>query len=160
VLPDQGDYHNPDMIEMGEKVTYDGYVTDIITDISLDWIKNRDKEKPFMLMCHHKAPHRQWEPDDKHAQMYEDVTIHEPEPFHDDYSNRSNAAKEATMWIEHDLNKIYLKEEPPEGLSPAELKSWKYQRYIKDYLRVVEIGRASCRERVEKWVPTVALSRI
>src|SRR5690625_3434266 len=137
VLLDQGDYHNPEMIEMGERVSYEGYVTDLITDISLDWIKNRDEDKPFMLMCHHKAPHRPWEPDEKHAQMYEDVDIPEPETFNDDYSNRSNAAKEATMRIDRDLDKTDLKEDPPEGLSAAELKSWKYQRYIKDYLRVV-----------------------
>src|SRR5699024_12395475 len=67
VLPDQGDYHNPDMIEMGEKVTYDGYVTDIITVLSLYWIKNRDKEKQFMLMCQHTEPHRPSERDEKHA---------------------------------------------------------------------------------------------
>lgn len=137
VLPDQGEYHNPEMIEMGERVSYTGYVTDIITDISIDWIKRRQEDKPFMLMCHHKAPHRPWEPDAKHAHMYNDVKIPEPLTFNDDYSNRSNAAKEATMRVDRDLNKIDLKEEPPEGLTDAELKSWKYQRYIKDYLRVV-----------------------
>ncbi|MCJ7843351.1 sulfatase [Lederbergia sp. NSJ-179] len=137
VLPGQGDYHDPDMIEMGERKKYNGYVTDIITDLSLDWLKNRAKDKPFMLMCHHKAPHRPWEPDEKHARMYEDVDIPEPETFHDDYSNRSNAAKEATMRVDRDFNKTDLKVDPPENLSPEELKGWKYQRYIKDYLRVV-----------------------
>lgn len=137
VLPGQGDYHNPNMIEMGERKNYNGYVTDIITDLSLDWLNNRSKDKPFMLMCHHKAPHRPWEPDEKHAKMYDDVDIPEPETFDDDYSNRSHAAKEATMRVDRDLNKTDLKIDPPEDLSPAELKSWKYQRYIKDYLRVV-----------------------
>lgn len=137
VLPGQGEYHDPDMIEMGERKVFDGYVTDRITDISLDWMQNRDKERPFMLMLHHKAPHRPWEPDEKHARMYDDVTIPEPPTFNDDYSNRSNAAKEASMRIDRDLNEIDLKEEPPDNLTPAELKSWKYQRYIKDYLRVV-----------------------
>lgn len=93
VLPGQGAYHDPEMIEMGEKKKYNGYVTDIITDISLDWLKNRNKDQPFMLMCHHKAPHRPWVPDEKYMHMYEDVDIPEPETFHDDYSNRSNAAK-------------------------------------------------------------------
>ncbi|WP_257348890.1 sulfatase family protein [Pseudalkalibacillus decolorationis] len=137
VLPDQGDYHDPTMIEMGEQKVYNGYVTDIITDLSLNWLKYRSKDKPFMLMCHHKAPHRPWEPDEKHAHLYETADIPEPETFHDDYSNRSNAAKEATMRVDQDLNKIDLKEDPPENLSAKELKSWKYQRYIKDYLRVV-----------------------
>lgn len=137
VLPGQGDYHDPKMIEMGEEKQYEGYVTDIITDLSLNWIKERDKDRPFMLMCHHKAPHRPWEPDEKHADLYEDIDIPEPETFHDDYSNRSHAAKEATMRVDRDLFKDDLKEDPPEGLTPNELKSWKYQRYIKDYLRVV-----------------------
>ncbi|MUV37251.1 N-acetylglucosamine-6-sulfatase [Lentibacillus sp. JNUCC-1] len=125
------------MYEMGEEKQYEGYVTDIITDLSLDWLKKRTEDQPFFLMCHHKAPHRPWEPDAKHAHMYDEVDIPEPVTFNDDYSNRSNAAKEATMRIESDLNEIDLKVEPPEGLTPAELKSWKYQRYIKDYLRVV-----------------------
>lgn len=137
VLPDQGEYHHPSMIEMGEEKTYQGYVTDIITDLSLDWLKNRSQDQPFMLMCHHKAPHRPWEPDAKHAHMYENVDIPVPATFDDDYSNRSNAAKEATMRIDRDLDEIDLKVDPPRNLTPAELKHWKYQRYIKDYLRVV-----------------------
>lgn len=137
VLPGQGEYHQPSMYEMGDEKKYDGYVTDIITDLSIDWIKQRNKEQPFMLMCHHKAPHRPWEPDEKHANLYENLDIPEPVTFNDDYSNRSNAAKEATMRIEDDLDDIDLKIEPPKNLTPSELKSWKYQRYIKDYLRVV-----------------------
>lgn len=137
ILPDQGHYHNPPMYEMGEEKQYEGYVTDIITDLSIEWMKNRNENQPFMLMCHHKAPHRPWEPDEKHAHMYEDIDIPEPVTFNDDFSTRSNAAKEATMRIDQDLYDIDLKVDPPKGLSPAELKSWKYQRYIKDYLRVV-----------------------
>lgn len=138
VLFDQGEYHNPMMNEMGEEKYYNGYATDLITDLSMDWLKQRDQDKPFMLMCHHKAPHRPWLPDEKHAHMYDDVDIPEPETFHDDHSGHANAAKEAKMTIEHDLNdEVDLKVDPPEGLSPGELKSWKYQRYIKDYLRVV-----------------------
>src|SRR5699024_3419429 len=122
---------------MGEEKQYEGYVTDIITDLSIEWMKDRNENQPFMLMCHHKAPHRPWEPDEKHAHMYEDIDIPEPVKYSDDFSTRSNAAKEATMRIDKDLYDIALKVDPPKGLSPAELKSWKYQRYIKDYLRVV-----------------------
>jgi arylsulfatase A-like enzyme len=51
VLPGQGHYYNPDLIEMGEKKQHTGYVTDIITDITLDFLKNRrDQSKPFLLM--------------------------------------------------------------------------------------------------------------
>jgi len=137
VLPGQGDYIDPEMIEMGETKQMRGYVTDIITDVSLDWMKNRDKEKPFMLMNHHKAPHRPWIPDEKHAHMYEDIDIPEPYSFNDDYEGKAEAVKEATMRIDRDLLKKDVKMDPPEGLSDQELKSWYYQRYIKDYLRCV-----------------------
>ena len=137
VLPGQGLYHDPEMFEMGEKKVFKGYVTDIITDFSLDWLRERDKNRPFCLLCHHKAPHRQWEPDEKHARMYEDIDIPEPETFNDDYSNRARAAAEAKMRIDRDLNPGDLKQPVPQVLTPEEEKSWKYQRYIKDYLRCV-----------------------
>ncbi len=137
VLPGQGAYHNPRMVEMGEDREYTGYVTDLITDMSLDWLQQRDESKPFFLMYHHKAPHRHWEPDDKHAKMYDDIDIPEPETFNDDYSNRSRAAVEARMRIDRDLNEQDTKEPVPEGLSPGDAKKWKYQRYIKDYLRCI-----------------------
>lgn len=137
IFPGQGDYHDPVMIEIGEEKKVKGYATDLVTDISIDWIKNRDVNRPFMLMCHHKAPHRPWDPDERHAHLYEDVDIPEPETFHDDYSGKASAAKEATMRIDRDLRVRDVKAEPPEGLSQKELKSWYYQRYIKDYLRCV-----------------------
>ena len=137
VLPGQGLYHDPEMIEMGERSTRSGYATDLITDYSLEWLRGRDRDRPFCLMVHHKAPHRPWEPDDKHAAMYEDEDIPQPETFDDDYSNRAQAAAAARMRVERDLNAEDLKVPVPEGLSPAEEKNWKYQRYIKDYLRCV-----------------------
>jgi len=137
VLPGQGDYHDPEMIEMGEKKIVPGYATDIITDLCLDWLEKRPSEKPFCLLCHHKAPHRHWEPDDKHAHLYEDILIPEPVTFHDDYENRAAAAAAAKMRVGRDLYELDLKVPPPEGLSPSERKSWNYQRYIKDYLRCV-----------------------
>jgi arylsulfatase A-like enzyme len=164
VLPGQGKYHDPDFIEMGKRKTIQGYATDIITDLSVDFLKNRPKDKPFFLMCHHKAPHRPWEPDDKHAHMYDDVDIPEPETFNDDYRTRSDAAREATMRIDRNLNRTDLKVPRPSGLkgkelaewnqtvdmemevtvhgekkklSGQELKKWKYQKYIKDYLRCI-----------------------
>ena len=137
VLPGQGLYHDPEMIDMGEKKVYPGYVTDIITDLSLDWLKERDPEQPFMLMTHHKAPHRPWDPDEKLMHLYQNTDIPEPETFHDDYSNRASAAKEAKMRVDRDMTDRDLKYPVPEGLTAAEEKQWKYQRYIKDYLRCV-----------------------
>lgn len=137
VLPGQGLYHDPAFFVMGERVQLEGYATDLITDYALDWLRGRDRKRPFMAMVHHKAPHRPWEPDDKHQHLYEDIDIPLPPTFDDDYTNRSNAAKNAKMRIESDLYPVDLKEDVPEGLTPAEEKRWKYQRYIKDYLRCV-----------------------
>ena len=137
VLPGQGLYHDPEMIEMGEHKVFPGYVTDIVTDLSLDWLKQRDRERPFCLLYHHKAPHRRWEPDDKHAQMYEDEVIPEPPTFNDDYANRASAAAAAQMRIGRDLTEEDFKGPTPPGLTEQEEKEWKYQRFIKDYLRCV-----------------------
>lgn len=137
VLPGQGDYFDPEFIEMGETKKIGGYVTDVITDMSADWIRRRDKTKPFLLMCHHKAPHRPWLPSPKYADLYEDVDIPEPVTFHDDYSTRAEAARAARMRIDRDLLPKDVKGEPPAGSTPEQVKSWKYQRYIKDYLRCV-----------------------
>ncbi|MHA1731558.1 MAG: sulfatase family protein [Promethearchaeota archaeon] len=165
VLPGQGNYHDPDMIEMGERKKVVGYVTDLITDFSLEWLERRDRSRPFCLLCHHKAPHRSWEPDEKHAAMYEDVEVPYPATFDDDYSNRAAAAAAARMRVESDLHALDLKIMPVEGVgwlepipvpdeldgyafttddgteirfsSRSELKAWKYQRFIKDYLRCV-----------------------
>lgn len=135
VLPGQGKYHDPEMIEMGREKKYEGYVSDIITDRSLEWLEQRDPAQPFLLMCHHKAPHRPWQPAERYARLYEDEEIPEPETFNDDYSNRARAAAEAKMRIDRDLTETDLKEPPPQDVSAEELKKWKYQRYIKDYLR-------------------------
>lgn len=136
VLPGQGLYHSPVMIDSSGQQVHVGYVTDLITDMSLQWLKERDTSRPFCMMVHHKAPHREWQPDAKHATMYEDEEILEPETFNDTYENRSAAAAAARMRME-DLQWKDLKADVPSGLSPAQEKSWRYQRYIKDYLRVI-----------------------
>jgi arylsulfatase A-like enzyme len=161
ILPGQGVYYNPIMIEMGQKKKHTGYVTDIITDYCLQWLKQRKGDKPFCLMYHHKAPHRQWEPGPNHLTMYDDVTIGEPDNLFDDYSNRGRAAKEQDMSIEKTMNDRDLKLVAPKNVTPEQKKlwdaayepkneafrkanlqgkdliRWKYQRYIKDYLRCV-----------------------
>jgi arylsulfatase A-like enzyme len=134
VLPGQGLYHDPDMIEMGEKKNYSGYVSDIISDLTLDWLEGRDPEKPFLLFCHHKAPHRPWEPGEKYASLYAEEDIPLPETLWDDYATRAEAARVARMRME-DLTERDLKAAPPENLSFEEERIWRYQRYIKDYLR-------------------------
>ena len=164
ILPGQGVYHDPAFIEMGERKKYTGYATDIITDKAIEFLAQRPKDKPFFLMCHHKAPHRPWEPDEKHAHLYDDVEIPEPATFNDDYATRSAAATEATMRIDRDLTRNDLKLAPPVELKGKELQEWRsariteldvtirgekklltagalkwwqYQQYIKDYLRCI-----------------------
>jgi arylsulfatase A-like enzyme len=165
ILPGQGVYHNPTFIEMGQRKQHPGYVTDLITDFTIDILKRRPKDKPFFVMCHHKAPHREWSPDEKHATMYDDVDIPEPPSFSDKYEGRSAAAAEATMTIDRHLTRRDLKVPPPPDLKGPErnrwmggvdpemtvpgkdgkpvtlagepLRKWKYQRYIKDYLRCI-----------------------
>ena len=138
ILPGQGVYRDPVLIDRGQQKKHEGYVTDIITDLSLAFLKDRPKDKPFFLMCHHKAPHRPWQPDAQHAKKWENVQVPEPETFNDDYATRSDAAREATMRIDRDLNRTDLKRDPPPGLSAEKLKKWKYQRYMHDYLACVE----------------------
>ena len=82
VLPGQGLYYNPDMIFPDGKRRIDGYCTDVVTDLAVDWLENkRQKDKPFMLMVQHKAPHRNWMPALLHLDLYDDVEIPEPPPF-------------------------------------------------------------------------------
>lgn len=136
ILPGQGDYYNPEMIQGNKRKKVEGHVSDIITDDAINWMDGRDSSKPFMLMLHHKAPHRPWEPPHRYKDMYKDIEFPEPKTFYDQYENRAKAAKMANMRIE-DLQEKDIKEIPPEGLTQHELRSWKYQRYIKDYLRCV-----------------------
>lgn len=108
ILPGQGDYYNPDFIKMdGSRERNEGYVTDIVTDKSLEWLENgRDKSKPFCIMIHHKATHRDWLPDLKYLSEYEDVTFPIPETFNDDYAGRVAAARQE-MNIARDMDIAY-----------------------------------------------------
>ncbi len=102
ILPGQGVYYNPPMIRMGERLKPEGYITDIITDRSLDWLRKRDREKPFLLMCQHKAPHREWEPNLKYLGHDHDRKYPEPETLFDDYSGRGKAERQQDMRLKTD----------------------------------------------------------
>ncbi len=162
VLVGQGPYYNPPMILNGRRVKYTGYTTDIITDRALRWLKeDRDPDKPFMLMYQQKAPHRNWQPGPEHLTMYDDVTIPEPDNLFDDYKGRGTAAQTQDMTISKTMTPNDLKLVSPKRfteeqlakwnaayepknkafreakLKGKELVRWKYQRYIKDYLRCI-----------------------
>lgn len=107
ILTGQGDYYNPNFIDNGEKKQIQGYVTNITTDLALDWLENkRDKNKPFCLLLHHKAPHRTWMPDTCDLDLYDDVVYPVPETFYDQYDGRI-AAAEQEMSIMKDMDLIY-----------------------------------------------------
>lgn len=137
VLPDQGDYHDPIFLSAQGETQHQGYVTDIITDLSIDWLNSIDPDRPYCLLMYHKAPHRSWEPDPRHADLYADIDLPLPDNFFDDYTGRSAAAGAAKMRIAEDLWPQDVKATPPEGLSPTEHAVWSYQHYLKDYLRCV-----------------------
>jgi len=176
ILPGQGNYYNPDFIAPQGNLRRGGYVTDLIADRCLAWLKERDASKPFFLMCHHKAPHRNWMPPERYVKLLADVTIPEPANLFDDYEGRATPARRQEMEIARHMNlPSDLKVTPPLGspeganlkgefgrMTPAqktawdaayvprneafraarlegrELTRWKYQAYMKDYLRCIK----------------------
>ncbi|MFC5683126.1 sulfatase family protein [Flavobacterium sp. MAHUQ-51] len=108
ILPDQGDYYNPEFITQKGDTIITGYVTNITTDLTLDWLEHRrDKTKPFLLMYLHKAPHRPWLPEEKYYKEFTKRKFPLPETLFDDYSTRSSAAKSAEMNILKDMLLTY-----------------------------------------------------
>lgn len=165
ILPGQGRYNDPILYDKDGSELYPGYATDVITDLTINVLKNRPKDKPFFLMSHHKAPHRAWTPDEKHRRMFAGKQIPEPATLWDDYEGRTDALHEQKQSVFNDLTRLDLKLIPPAGLSPqeerawlavkpteveievngqkktltgTELKKWKYQRYMQDYLACVQ----------------------
>lgn len=178
ILPGQGDYYNPDFITQDKsRIRKHGYVTNIITDDAIDWMENkRDKDKPFCLLIHHKAIHRNWLADTCNLALYEDKTFPLPDNFFDDYEGRPAAAAQE-MGIVKDMDMIYdLKMLRPDkqtrlkalyehylgrmdegqraawdkfygpiiedfykqNLKGKELADWKFQRYMRDYMKTVK----------------------
>ena len=187
VLPGQGSYYNPHFIQMDRsRKQYEGYCTDIITDMALNWLKqDRAPDKPFMMMCQHKAPHRNWAPPPRHFSLFRNEDVPEPATLFDDYEGRSKLLKQNEMSIKdhffwaHDMkfhgdvlfpkyfagstilkngeyarmtdeqkavwdaqyepeNQDFIRRMQNGELSDSQVISWKYQRYIKDYLRCIQ----------------------
>jgi len=106
ILIGQGYYYNPVMIDNGDTLNHEGYTSDIITDLAIQNLENRDADKPFCMLYHHKAPHRNWMPDPKHFDLFEeDIPL--PETFWDDYEGRRAAAEQdqsiKNMYMQGDM---------------------------------------------------------
>ncbi len=165
VLPGQGAYYDPAFLEPTGRRVIKGYATTIITDLAIDFLDKRPKDQPFFLMCHHKAPHRSWEPEPRYQEEFAKKVIPEPATLRDDYATRTDAIRECRQKVFGDLNRRDLKLTPPAGMAgPAlqawlnqnpdvvevvedgktntirgeELNKWKYQRYMRDYLACVQ----------------------
>jgi arylsulfatase A-like enzyme len=166
ILPGQGQYVDPVLYTATGETKYTGrYVTDVITDLSIDFIRGRNPKQPFFLMVHHKAPHRNWVPDDVHRKMFESRWVSEPPTLWDTYDTRTDALHENKQRVFDDLTRMDLKLTPPAGLVGRELdrwlstkpdevvvtkeahadtlrgeslNRWKYQRYMQDYLATIQ----------------------
>lgn len=106
VYNDQGQYWNPQYRGTdtnNEFVVEEGYSTDLTTDHALSFIEHRDPSKPFCLLLHHKAPHRNWQANLKYLGMYDDVEFPMPENFYDDYATRGSAARTQKMSVTRDM---------------------------------------------------------
>ena len=125
ILNNQGSYYNPVFCsnrEYGKYKQEKGYATTLITDHAIDFLEHRDKSKPFCLLVHHKAPHRNWMPEEKYFGLYGDVEFPLPKTFWDDYATRGSAARTQKMRIDDDLRMIQdLK--VPETLDTADVES-------------------------------------
>ena len=141
VLIGQGAYFDPVMVDNGALREHTGYATGIITDLSIDWFRNRSGGRPFCLMCHHKAPHYVWEPDKKHEEMYADTTFPEPGTFNDTHEGRVSPRESDLNVADLHTHPLYRhwprRNEIPEGLPPEQQKSWNYQHFMKDVIGCV-----------------------
>ncbi|MCH2370847.1 MAG: sulfatase [Pirellulales bacterium] len=145
VLPGQGLYYNPDFLTPEGKVTIEGYCTDIVTDMGVEYLKEgRDKDKPFLLMVQHKAPHRCWMPAPRHLNLYDDITIPEPATLFDDYKDNAPPARFQELEIDRHMDPHYdlfldlVPTEKPEAIQQRQDRSaWvNLQRFTPEQLKV------------------------
>lgn len=163
ILPGQGVYRDPDFLDQStprehlEKHSHErlpgnrhaGYVTDIITRKSVDWLRTRDTTKPFFLMCHHKAPHDFWEYAERHEHLFAGVDIPVPDSLFEDKSHRSEASRHygSTVSPRNKVRSLYRDFLRPgyvtgpltgtENMTFDEKAIAAYQKYLRDYLRTV-----------------------
>lgn len=162
VLPGQGIYYNPPMLGPGGRSTQHGYVTDIVTEKSIEWIRGRDPGRPFLLMTQHKAPHREWAPAIRHLGWDDDRVHPEPATLFDDFAGRARAVADHDMGLDRTFTPLDAKFVTPPGIEGDDLTAWnahyaprnaafeaaepegrdlvrwRYQRYMHDYLGCVK----------------------
>jgi len=147
VLPGQGKYFNCPMKVKGQPwsngnlggIPAEGYITDVITNQAIDWLKKTNAGKPFLLMIHHKAPHGPHEYPEKYGKLFADADLPFPETFNDDYSEKNPGLKDQNAGYSR-LDHIYpnhFTEKVPEGMDRETYKKWAYQSFFKGYLRLV-----------------------
>lgn len=145
IYNDQGQYYNPQYRGTdtdGKYIVEEGYSTDLTTDHALSFIEHRDASKPFCLLLHHKAPHRNWLANTKYFGMYDNVTFPMPETFYDDYETRGSAVRTQKMSVTKDM-RWEQDFKVPEMLDTANADSWD------SYLSLMnEVNRMNQEQRI------------
>jgi arylsulfatase A-like enzyme len=139
ILPDQGHYYNPAFIKMGKDTAYSGYVTDVTTDLALDWIE-QNRDQPFFLMLHHKAPHRNWMPPQQYLQEYNDRQFTLPDNFNDDYADRK-ALQRQLISMKEGLDVRYDSKVPCDTCAITKVNDWAPAEFQREMERLTPAER-------------------
>ena len=139
ILPAQGHYYNPDFIKMGKDTAYKGYVTDVITDLSLNWIE-QNKQNPFCLLLFHKAPHRNWMPPLKYLDKFNDRKFPLPKNFYDDYGDRLGLQRQQ-ITVAKALDIRYDSKIDCDTCSVTEVNNWAPAEYGREIERLTPTER-------------------
>lgn len=134
VLPAQGHYYNPEFIKMGKDTSYTGYVTDLITDLSLSWME-KNKDGPFCLLLQHKAPHRNWMPPLKYLHLFNDKTFPLPRTFYDTYENKPALQRQQIM-VKEDLDIRYDSKMPCDSCPVQKINDWAPAEFAREIERL------------------------
>ena len=149
ILPDQGNYYNPKFIKNGRDTVYNGYVTDIITSMATNWIDTAKKSKPFFLMVHHKAPHRNAMPPLKYLGKFNDREFPYPSNFHDDYQGRK-ALQIQQITMKNNLDIRYDTKIPCDSCPVGAVNAWAPAEYQREVERLMPDERKVWEEAYEE----------
>jgi arylsulfatase A-like enzyme len=139
ILPDQGHYYNPGFNKMGKDTTYTGYVTDVTTDLALGWIE-RNRDQPFFVMLHHKAPHRNWMPPQRYLREYNDRQFALPHNFYDDYAGREGLQRQQIS-MKEGLDVRYDSKVPCDTCAIANVNHWAPAEFQREMERLTPAER-------------------